>query len=82
MSRSAGLFERIEALYPDVLNGGGGPNVEYPWQGRNCALIMVWHTPATHDFPIIQDLQSSPDGTQLIQVIRLLIEHFEAVFPV
>ncbi len=82
LDRSAGLFGRIESLHPDVPKGAGGPNVEYPWEARDSSLAMVWYSPADHEFHIVRELQSSSDGTQLITIVRLLIERFNVVFPV
>ena len=82
LDRSASLFHRIEALHPDVPKNAAGPNVEYPWEGRTSSLDMTWQTPAAEEFSILKELQGSSDGAQLITIIRLLLERFNAVFPV
>lgn len=82
LDRSARLFHEIEALHPDVPKNSGGPNVEYPWEARDSRLAQVWQTPAAQEFSILIELQSSGDGTQLIDMIRRLLERFDAVFPI
>ncbi len=81
LDRSAGLFGEAEALHPDVPSGVDGPNVEYPWQARDADLMLTWRTPTDHDFLILKKLQTSADGAQMIDLIRLLIERFDTAFP-
>ena len=80
LDRSARLFYQIECLHPDVPKNSGGPNVEYPWETRDASVAVLWQTPAAYDFSILKELQSSNDGTQLIGMIRLLLERFDAIF--
>ena len=81
LDRSARLFYETESLHPDVPKNSGGPNVEYPWEARDLGLALVWQPPAAQEFSILKELQSSSDGTQLIDMIRRLLERFDAVFP-
>jgi hypothetical protein len=81
LDRSAGLFERIEALHPDVPKNIEGPNVEYPWEARDDRQVFVWHAPVGYGFPVLKELQNTRDGAQMVSIIRLQIERFGSVFP-
>ena len=81
LDRSAALFQQIEALHPDVPRNAGGPNAEYPWEARGAGLAFAWQAPADQEFPILNEFQTSSDGTHLITMVPLLLERFDVVFP-
>lgn len=81
LDRSTALFQHVEALHPDVPRNAGGPNVEYPWEARDASLLLSWQAPADQEFLILKEFQTSSDGTQLITMIRLLLDRFNVVFP-
>ena len=71
-------FLEIEQLCPSIgteATGGSsnGPNVEYPWQGRDTDRNDTWFVPTEHVFPIAQSLRSR-DGTNFIVLIRKLLD--------
>jgi hypothetical protein len=78
IERNKSLFIAIEQLCPSVgteATGGSsnGPNVEYPWWGRDKSQNEVWHVPSEHVFPIAADLRSR-DGIRIIVLIRDLLD--------
>ena len=81
LDRSAALFHQVEALHPDVPRNAGGPSVEYLWEARDTSLLLPWQAPADQEFLILKELQTSSDGTQLIAMLRLLLNRFSVVFP-
>ena len=87
LNRSAPVHREFDELNPSVgpqLEGGGpkeGPNVEYPWRGRDERSRWTWHAPATHSFELLDRLQRSGDAAQVLGLVRLLIQRFHAVFP-
>lgn len=71
-------FLEVERLCPSVgtdVAGGrtNGPNVEYPWLGRDIAESETWIVPAEHTFPLAQDLRSS-EGAYFIVLLRRLLD--------
>jgi hypothetical protein len=71
-------FRDVEQLCPSIGtedSGGGsnGPNVEYPWQGRDTDLTDTWLVPADYRFTISRNLRSR-DGIDFIAMVRKLLE--------
>jgi hypothetical protein len=87
LRRSQPYFRAIDELNPSVgaqAPAGGpneGPNVEYPWRGRNAVGGIVWHSPADHSFGLLVTLHREPGGVQVMRFARGLLDRFEAIFP-
>jgi hypothetical protein len=75
VKRAHGLAREIEELAPAI---GTGPNVEYPWEGRDGDGAIIWHVPADYPFPVYLRLRQA-DGVTLLKLVRILIENFDAV---
>lgn len=65
------LAERIEDLAPSL--AGDGPNPEYPWPRTDPVVA-----PAEHSFDLWHDLQNSPDGRSLLDLLDRLLATAEA----
>ena len=55
--------------------GNYGPNAEYPWETSGKVFA-----PASYKFPEIAELSSSSNGRKLLQLVRSILEKFEAVY--
>jgi hypothetical protein len=75
LRRAHDIARDIEQLAPAI---GTGPNVEYPWEGRDAAGEMTWYVPADYAFPVYHRLRQA-DGANLLKLVRILIEDFDAV---
>jgi hypothetical protein len=75
LRRAHDIARDIEQLAPAI---GTGPNVEYPWEGRDAEGEMTWHVPAKYPFPVYLRLRQA-DGANLLKLVRILIEDFDAV---
>jgi hypothetical protein len=75
VKRAHGLAREIEQLAPAI---GTGPNVEYPWEGRDDSGATTWHVPAEYPFPVYLRLRQA-DGVNLLKLVRILINDFDAV---
>lgn len=75
------ICAEIEQLHPQVGQlGQEGPNVEYPWPGRDASGEFTFVAPCQHVFPVYDKLRSVGRGAQLITFIKLLIQRFDHVF--
>ncbi len=68
------LAYKIELLAPALARGG--PNPEYPWKDASDNILA----PANYAFPLIKQLQKTPQGTQLLKYIEIFILRFEEFF--
>lgn len=68
------LAREIELLAPALAQGG--PNPEYPWETQSGTILA----PADHSFPLMQRLQKTPQGTQLLKYIEIFQKRFEELF--
>ena len=75
MKVARGVASDIWQLAPAI---GTGPNVEYPWEGRDAEGDLVWYVPAEYPSPVYLRLRQ-PDGANLLKLVRILIESFSAV---
>jgi hypothetical protein len=69
--RARPLFSAIEALCPAVHTAT--TDAEYPWQ---CSVTGVWVAPADHQFGLLNDLRTTPDGALMVRLIRALVSDF------
>jgi hypothetical protein len=80
------FFRQIEELNPAVgtsHEGGGskeGPNVEYPWPGRDLQGKRTWHIPSRHQFRLLSQLREDRDAVGILPFVERLMERFDAVF--
>lgn len=86
LRRTAPLFRRIDELCPSVGPQGSasraiGENVEYPWDGRDRNGAVTWTAPADHEFGLLDKLMSSGDASRMVELVRRLLDRFEATFP-
>jgi len=80
LKRTAPLRRQIEQLHPQVTTGPDeGPNVEYPWEGRDAEGRAVWYVPAAHHFGLLPTLRQTPDGRSLLAFLERLITRFDAL---
>lgn len=86
LRKAAPLFRRIDELSPSVgmqvPDGGAleGPNVEYPWRGRDSTGAVVWHVPASTRFGLLEELRRSRQGASVLHFVRTLLDRYDAIF--
>jgi len=68
------LAREIELLAPALAQGG--PNPEYPWEDPSGGVLA----PADHSFPLMQRLQKTPQGIQMLKYIEIFLNRFEELF--
>lgn len=68
------LAYEIELLAPALARGG--PNPEYPWKDASDSVFA----PIDYAFPLIKQLQKTPQGTQLLKYIEIFLLRFEEFF--
>lgn len=83
--RAAPLFREMDELNPSVglqMPGGGpkdGPNVEYPWEGREPDGTATWVVPAEHRFSLLNKLRRPGDAARMLVFVRTMLDRFDAV---
>jgi hypothetical protein len=65
------LAGEIELLAPALAQGG--PNPEYPGEDLSGNILA----PADYSFPLMQRLQKTPQGIQLLKYIEIFLKRFE-----
>jgi len=68
------LAHEIELLAPALAKSG--PNPEYPWEDPAGNVFA----PTDYSFPLINRLQKTPQGIQLLRHIEIFIMRFEELF--
>jgi len=68
------LAYEIELLAPALARGG--PNPEYPWQDSSDKILA----PVAYPFPLMNQLQKTPQGVQLLKYLEIFILRFEEFF--
>jgi hypothetical protein len=68
------LAREIELLAPALAQGG--PNPEYPWEDPSGKILA----PVDYSFPLMQRLQKTPQGIQLLKYIEIFLKRFEELF--
>jgi hypothetical protein len=64
----------IELLAPALARDG--PNPEYPWKDASGNVLA----PVDYSFPLIKQLQKTPQGIQLLRYIEIVFMQFEEFF--
>ncbi len=83
--RAAPLFREVDELNPSVglqTPGGGpkdGPNVEYPWEGRDPGGDATWIAPAEHPFHLLSKLRRRGDAARMLIFVRTLLYRFDGI---
>jgi hypothetical protein len=68
------LAYEIELLAPALARGG--PNPEYPWKDTSDNVLA----PVDYSFPLLIQLQKTPQGIQLLKYIEIFLMRFEELF--
>jgi hypothetical protein len=68
------LAYEIELLAPALARGG--PNPEYPWKDSFDKILA----PVAYSFPLMNQLQKTPQGIQLLKYLEVFILRFEEFF--
>jgi len=68
------LAHEIELLAPALAQNG--PNPEYPWKDASGNVLA----PTDHPFRLIQQLQKTRQGIQLLKHIDIFLKRFEELF--